>query len=264
MALPEYQVFALRYAENPHARRPMNFLGGDEHDVPMPLDYFVWLIRSAEETILVDTGFDFEAAATRQRTLHAPVETALRDFGLRAEEVADIVITHLHYDHAGNRAAFPHARYHVQDAEMAFATGRCMCEAHQRAAFDGRDVAAMVEKVFAGRVVFHDPVSALRPGIELHHIGGHTGGLQVVRVWTRRGWMVLASDASHFYANMETGRAFPIVHNLDAMLAGHRTCYGLADHRANVIPGHDPLVMARYPAVPGLQGRAVRLDLDPN
>ena len=39
-----------------------------------------------------------------------------------------------------------------------------------------------------------------------------------MRVWTRRGWLVLASDASHFYANMEHGRPFPIVHDVAAML----------------------------------------------
>ena len=86
----------------------------------------------------------------------------------------------------------------------------------------------------------------------------------MVRAWTRRGWMVLASDASHFYANMEEGRAFPIMHSHEATLAGYETMRRLASDPSNIIPGHDPLVLQRYPAPkPELEGIAVRLDVEP-
>jgi glyoxylase-like metal-dependent hydrolase (beta-lactamase superfamily II) len=85
----------------------------------------------------------------------------------------------------------------------------------------------------------------------------------VVRVWTRRGWMVLASDASHFYANMEEGRAFPIMHSHEDTLAGYETMRKLASAPNAIIPGHDPLVLQRYPAArPGLEGIVVRLDVE--
>jgi len=88
--------------------------------------------------------------------------------------------------------------------------------------------------------------------------------LQVVRVRTRRGWVVVASDASHFYANMEQGRPYPIVYNVGEMLEGFDTIQRLAESPQHVIPGHDPLVMTRYPAAkPGLEGIVVRLDADP-
>jgi len=89
-------------------------------------------------------------------------------------------------------------------------------------------------------------------------------GLQVARVWTKRGWVVLASDASHFYANMEQGRPFPIVYNMGEMLEGFKTLNMLASSPKHIIPGHDPLVMERYPAVgPDLKGIAVKLDEEP-
>jgi glyoxylase-like metal-dependent hydrolase (beta-lactamase superfamily II) len=89
-------------------------------------------------------------------------------------------------------------------------------------------------------------------------------GLQIVRVWTARGWVVLASDASHFYANMEEGRPFPIVYNVAEMLAGHKRAHALASSPRHVIPGHDPLVLKRYPAPHGaLQGVIARLDAEP-
>jgi glyoxylase-like metal-dependent hydrolase (beta-lactamase superfamily II) len=264
MTIPNYELYALRYAVNSAQRSVHNFIDGDVHDVPMPLDYFVWVIRGHGVKYIVDTGFDAEAAASRQRTLLATPAELLGLLDIDAATATDVIITHLHYDHAGNRHLFPRARFHLQDREMAYATGRCMCHPGLRAAFDGRDVAAMVERVYAGRVVFHEGVDELAPGIVLHRLGGHTDGLQIVRVHTRRGWMVLASDASHLYANMEQSRSFPIVYNVGDMYEGHRTCYRLADGPGNVIPGHDPLVMSRYPAAaPGLGDRIVRLDADP-
>lgn len=262
--LPQYEVLALRYAVNERQVATHNFIDGDDHDRLMPLDYFMWLIRSGDRAFLVDTGFDAEAADKRGRRLLATPGQLLKKIGLLPSDISDVVITHLHYDHAGNRDLFGQARFHIQDREMAYATGRCMCHASLRFPFDGRDVAAMVGRAFEGHVCFHDGSATLAPGIELHRVGGHTDGLQVVRVWTRRGWVVLASDASHFYANMNEGRSFPVVYNVGDMYEGHRTCFGLADAPQNVIPGHDPLVTKYYPALrPDLEGMIIRLDADP-
>jgi glyoxylase-like metal-dependent hydrolase (beta-lactamase superfamily II) len=139
-----------------------------------------------------------------------------------------------------------------------------MCHGPLKHPFDVEDVTAMVRKVFEGRVVFHDGASEIAPGLSLHWIGGHTEGLQVVRVRTRRGWLVLASDASHFYANMQQTRPFPIVYNLGDMLEGYRKLAALAESGDHIIPGHDPLVLKRYPAAAkGLEGWIARLDADP-
>lgn len=261
---PQYEIYAIRYAHNAAARRSGNFLGGDPHDGPMPLDYFVWAIRSPERCFILDTGFDAMVAARRGRQLLRCPSEGLRAVGIAADQVEDVILSHMHYDHCGNYELFPKARYHLQDREMAYCTGRCMCHPGLRGPFEADDVTAMVRKLFDGRVQFHDGVSELAPGITLHHVGGHSKGLQVVRVFTRRGWMVLASDASHFYANMEEGRAFPIVHDHEATLEGYATMRRLASSRNAIIPGHDPLVLAHYPAAaPGLEGIAVRLDADP-
>ncbi len=72
------------------------------------------------------------------------------------------------------------------------------CHPQLRRSFEEGDVAAMIRRLFEGRVQFHDGTEELAPGVTVHHVGGHTMGLQVVRVRTRRGWVVLAADASHF------------------------------------------------------------------
>jgi hypothetical protein len=85
-----------------------------------------------------------------------------------------------------------------------------------------------------------------------------------VRVCTKRGWVVLASDASHFYAHLNQDRLFPIVHNVAEMHEGFRTLKRLATSRNHIIPGPDPLEMARYLVTkPGMEGRIARLDVEP-
>ncbi|MGH8704401.1 MAG: N-acyl homoserine lactonase family protein [Burkholderiales bacterium] len=260
MSAPQYEVYAVKYAH--HERRASeNFIGGDPHDGPMPLDYFVWLVRGAGREIVVDTGFSAPMAAKRARQhLRCPTE-GLRLLGCEARTVREVVITHLHYDHVGNFDLFPAATLHLQDLEMRYATGRHMCEPFFRGAYEVEDVVGMVRGVFAGGVRFHDGDAEMAPGITLHLIGGHTMGLLVVRVATRRGWVVLASDAAHFYANMEQGRPFPIVYSLGDMIEGWRRLRELADSPAHVVPGHDPLVLERYPAPSkALEGIVARLD----
>ena len=262
--MPEpYEVYAVRYAHNPNARRSNNFIGGDPHDGPMPLDYFVWAIKGTR-TYILDTGFDAPMGEKRNRQFLRSPAVGLEAIGVDPASVEDVVLSHMHYDHCGNYELFPRARYHLQDAEMAYCTGRCMCHPALRAPFEESDITALLHKLFAGRVVFHDGVDELAPGLSVHHVGGHSKGLQVLRVWTRRGWMVLASDASHFYANMQEGRAFPIMHSHEATLEAYATMRRLASMPDAIIPGHDPLVLQRYPvAKPGLEGIVVRLDVEP-
>jgi len=267
MSLPHYEVYAIKYAH--HARRKSeNFIGGvphDEHDGPMPLDYFVWLIRgngeNAGREIVVDTGFSAPMAAKRQRDhIRCPTE-GLKLLNLDARTIKDVVVTHLHYDHVGNFDLFPAATFHLQDLEMNYATGRHMAQPVFSGAYEVEEVVGMVRRAYAGRVRFHDGDAEIAPGVSLHLIGGHTMGLQVVRVATRRGWVVLASDASHFYANMEQVRPFPIVYSMAAMVEGYGRLLALADSPAHIIPGHDPLVLERYPPPnSALRGIVVRLD----
>jgi len=260
MSGPRYEVFAIKYAHHERTAS-QNFLGGDPHDGPMPMDYFVWLVRGAGREVVVDTGFGQAAALRRKREIVRPVEQGLSLMGVDAADVRDVVITHLHYDHVGNFDLFPRATFHLQDLEMQYATGRSMCHEPLRHAFDVEDVVGMVRNVYAGRVRFHAGDAQLFPGLSVHLVGGHTMGLQVVRVATRRGHVVLASDASHYYANMEERRPFPIVYNVADMMEGWDRARELADSPDHVIPGHDPRVLERYPApAKDLEGVVARLD----
>jgi glyoxylase-like metal-dependent hydrolase (beta-lactamase superfamily II) len=260
--LPDYEIFCVKYGERP-GRRPDHFIGGDPHDAPMPMDYFVWLVRNEERTILVDTGFTAKMAIRGRVLLRTPAE-GLALIGTRASDIRDAIITHLHNDHVGTFYDFPNARFHVQDREMQYVTGRHMLHEIFRRPYEVDEVVGMVRLVYQNRVVFHDGEAELAPGITLHHIGGHTMGLQSVRVHTRRGWVMLASDASHYYEHFEQNRCFPLVYHVGEMLEGFARLKQLADSPRHIVPGHDPLVMRRYPAVsPELAGIVARLDVEP-
>jgi glyoxylase-like metal-dependent hydrolase (beta-lactamase superfamily II) len=260
---PLYEIYAIHYG---HHDRPSaeNFIGGDPHDVLQPLDYFVWAIVGPGGPFLVDTGWDPPMGEKRKRTLVRPIAEGLKAIDIDPEAIENVIVSHLHYDHTGNYDLFPRARYHLQDMEMAYATGRHMCHAQLRMPFEEEDVVAMVRKLFAGRVAFHDGVEEIAPGITVHKIGGHSKGLQSIRVKTRRGFVVLAADATHLYAHIDGGRVFPTTYHIGEVLEGYATLKRLATSPAHIVPGHDPAVLDRYPAAKaGLEGWVVRLDVEP-
>jgi glyoxylase-like metal-dependent hydrolase (beta-lactamase superfamily II) len=258
-ASPTFAIYAVKYATR-HAMRHEHFYGHDPHDEPMPMDYFVWAAVSPDHTVVVDTGFSAEVAARRQRQhLRCPTD-ALQALGIDCGEVRHVVITHFHYDHVGNLARFPAATFILQDDEMAFWTGRHASRGHYRFLIEVDDVLHLVRENFNRRLHFVDGDEEIVPGITVHRVGGHAPGLQVVRVRTALGHVVLASDASHYYANIEEDRPFSIVSDLAQMYRAFDVVRSLADSPALVIPGHDPLVMQRFPpAAPGLEGIAVRI-----
>lgn len=241
-----HEIYALRYA-TVHRQRRDNFITADAHEAAMPMDYYVWLIRREGRCWMVDTGFNATAADRRKRTLlRCPIE-ALGHLGVSPHHVADVLVTHLHYDHAGNLNKLPAARIHVQERELQFATGRYMRHDVMRHAYSVDDIVQVVNGVYDKRVRFYDGDEEIGDGLQLVHVGGHTAGLQAVRVFTARGWVVLASDASHFYANALGQSPFPIVYHVGDMLDGYGRLMSLCEGPDHFIPGHDPLVLQRFP-----------------
>jgi hypothetical protein len=172
-----YEIYAIRYATMTPRTPQMNYLAPDPHETAAAdLDYFVWLIRGGGRDILVDTGFNEAASKERSRKLTINPIDALADFGVRAADIRDVIVTHLHYDHAGNLDRLPNARFHLQDREMSYATGRCMCNGLLRHPFSAEDVTLMVRHVFNERVTFHNGDGEVAPGVTLHRVGGHSDG----------------------------------------------------------------------------------------
>jgi glyoxylase-like metal-dependent hydrolase (beta-lactamase superfamily II) len=261
--VPTYELFAIRYATR-EAMRASHFMGGDPHDGPMAMDYFIWVAVGETESVVIDLGFSQQAAEKRKRTfLCDPIES-LRRVGVDPETVKHVILTHLHYDHAGNFSALPSARFHVQEPEIHFATGRNIQYRYFSSGFDVDDIVNVIRLNYAGRVSFHNGRVAVTPGIVMEPVPGHSPGQQAVCVHTRRGWVVLASDAAHYYENLQRRRPYPSAVRIDEMLHSFDRILELAGGIDYVIPGHDPLTMQIYPAASDeLEGSIVRLDVMP-
>lgn len=256
-----YEIFAVKYGERVGTRGSI-FIGGDPHEAPLAMDYFVWAIRNADRTIVVDTGFSKAEGERRGRTYTQSPADGLRKIGIEPNDVKDVIISHMHYDHAGNLDMFPNARFHLQTAEMAFAMGRGITFGVLGHSFTKEDALQTLQATFAYRVQYYQGDADIAPGIKVHFIGGHAAGLQCVSVETKRGRVVLATDAAHYYESFMEEPSFTTHINMLGMLEGYRTLRRLAPADSHIVPGHDPMVLDRYPAAgPGLEGMAVRLDL---
>ena len=259
-----YEVFAIRFATNPARLRGQNFIADANPLQPQIMDFFCWLIVGGGRAIMVDTGTT-QSVIEKQglQFVRCPTE-ALSALGFDAAQVQTVILTHLHYDHIGNLDKFPAARFYVPQIEMQYATGPDMQHYFLRRPYGPKEIGALVDYLFQERVSLHGAMLELAPGLSLHHVGGHTAGQEIVRVRTQRGWIVLASDALHYYEELERTVPFAVAHDIARMLAAHATIRSLAESDDHVVPAHDPLVMQRYPAArPDLAGFVVRLDVPP-
>lgn len=259
--MTDWEVHAVKYADRNARTRADSFILDDNHDQPHAMDYFMWVLRRGNDVILVDTGYDTAEATARGRPIRLDPVAALAPLGLRPDDITTLIVTHLHYDHAGGLHLFPNATLHMQAAEMAYATGPCMCQDTLRMPFTADHICEAVKRLYAGKVIFHDGDAEVAEGVTVHCIGGHSRGLQSVRVRTSAGWLVLASDAAHFYENQRLRKPFPIVVDLQNMLDGFDRLDQLASHPDLIIPGHDPLVRSHFPE--GVAAHITRLDQGP-
>lgn len=247
MAHAPYRIYAVRYAHRQCTTSECFY--GDYHVSPMAMDYFVWALTNGTETVVVDLGFT-EAVGTRRgrQFLRCPGQ-GLAALGVDCTAVRHVILTHFHYDHVGNYALFPHATFYVQDAEMAFYTGRHASLGAFRHSVEVDDVCALVRLNYEGRLAFVDGSREIVPGVTVHHVGGHTAGMQIVTVAHARGRAVVASDASHYYRNFAERIPFNTLHDLPGMYAAFAKIRELASSEDLVLPGHDPLVLERLTKV---------------
>src|SRR2546422_238524 len=221
-----YEVYALKYGERDTTA--CQFFYREASHESITLHYYVWLILGGPHPILVDTGFLDDDARERGIRSYVSPAAMVERAGVKPGDVPVALITHLHYDHWAGHSLFPGAEYWIQRDEVAFWTGPY---GHYPAFRQSANVGALARLVtlnYASRVRIIDGDRQVLPGIGVHRVGGHTAGLQIVTVQTRRGTVVLTSDASHFYRNVETRQPVQIITSLPEMLAAFETIHALA------------------------------------
>ena len=203
-----FELYAIRYATNRKRKRGQNFILEARPDDPLTLDFYSWVAIGPAGTFVIDTGMA-RAKAERHghEFLHCPIDS-LRELGVDPAAQTRLVITHLHYDHIGNVDAFPAAVLELQKAEMDYVVSPFMQKAWCRRAYETDEIGHFIELLHRDRLVLHGPDKEIAPGLSVHLVGGHCAGQEIVRVWTRRGWMVPRLRCAALLRGVRARRSF--------------------------------------------------------
>jgi glyoxylase-like metal-dependent hydrolase (beta-lactamase superfamily II) len=247
---PAYEVFAVRYAklvDFPVSALVQGAEPGRKLDIAMTF----WVLKGPDgRTVLVDAGFYRPRLLETRRGVadYTRPDKALERLAIRPEEVTDVVVTHMHWDHADGADLFPKARVWIQKDEFNYYTR----EAKPRSGNDANEqldeVSAMVKLNTQGRVHLVDgDAREILPGVTVYTGGRHTFASQYVGVNTKAGRVVIASDNLYLYENLD--KHVPIAQTFDAKsnLAAQDRMKQLATSPRLIVPGHDPEVFVRFP-----------------
>jgi N-acyl homoserine lactone hydrolase len=234
-------------------RAPRRFLVQDGGDEIVTVPVVAFLVRSGERRILVDCGMspaaiaDPEGAWGRLARFFEPVageedrlEARLGALGLGPEDVTDVVLTHLHFDHAGGTALLPGATRWVQLAEYRHALhpDRHTSGGYLPAEFDGD------YELLAGD-------ATIAPGVHAVFTPGHTHGHQSVLVNVAGAWHCLVGDVVDSREILDRKRMPGVVSSpADAMLSTARLRLLESALGARLLFSHDAEQHAALPAFP--------------
>ena len=245
---PTYEVYAVRYATIPNFR-VAGLIAGADTTRRMDIAMMVWLLKGSDgRNVLVDAGFHRDDFVRRWHpTDYATPSDAVSRLGVQADDVTDVIISHVHWDHLDGVDLFPKARVWIQREEFEHhldSTGTV-----KDRAIDAGDAKVLAEIARRGRLMLIDgDAKEILPGITVYTGGKHTYASQYASVRSGAGTVVVASDNAYLYENLV--KHVPIAQTLDSIsnLAAQRRMLSIASDPRLIVPGHDPMVFERFPS----------------
>lgn len=253
---PSYRAYAVRYADRETTLSECYYAWPSygEPDAPLVMSYFFWVLEPLHDPaggpIVVDTGFAPERSDGRISRITPGDGLAL--LGIDPGVVERLVISHMHYDHIGNVALFPRARITIALRDYDFwardpLAGRPQFSRHT----DWHGVESLRRAEADGRLELIGRETEIAPGVTALDVGGHSPGQLIFDVAGEDGMVTLASDAIHYYDELDDDRPFQIFSDLAGMYRGYEQLRERVAAGAALVAGHDPDVLQRFPRLEG-------------
>lgn len=250
-----YEVVIAKFGTRTTVRSDvfLNYSLYGEPDGPIEMDYFFWVLRNDFRTIVVDTGFSPDGGASRGRSQVADVPSILRSLEVGTTAAPTVLLTHAHYDHVGNVGLFPRSPVVMAEKELDFWEGRNAQRPLFRHSVDAGDIDALGKVRAEGRLQLFSGSHTPAPGVEMIEVGGHTPGQSLIKVQSPDGPVLLASDAVHYYEELDRDMPFSSVADVVDMYDGFELIRRMLDDGEvlHLVSGHDPSTLSRFEPLSG-------------
>lgn len=247
-----YEVYAIEYGSAKGRSAAADAAIGAAPGDSIMLSFYIWYLKGENgKKILVDAGFipDSTKPDSYPRNYERP-DRALGRINVKADEITDVIITHPHYDHIGGMDLFKNATYWMQKNDYAYFVGDAWQPGANHIGLDKQGVMKVVKANLDGklRLINGDSVEII-PGIRAFIGSRHSYESQHLLVNTRTDKVLIASDDCWYYYNIEHLLPVTLAFDRDSYLRELRRMKTLVTDTNLIIPGHDALVLSRFPAV---------------
>jgi glyoxylase-like metal-dependent hydrolase (beta-lactamase superfamily II) len=247
-----YEIYALEYAASKGRAALKDVAVGATTADSTTFSYYVWFLKGdSGRRVLVDTGFLLDSAgASKSMVRYERPDLALKKLHVNANEVTDVIITHPHHDHIGWITLFKNATVWMQKLDYEYFVGGAWQPGAEAPGLHKEDVLATVQVNLDGRLrLLAGDSLEIMPGIRAFIGSKHTRESQHLLVDTGAEKVLLASDDVWFYCNLENLLSVPLTFDQGAYVRQMRRMKALVSDPELIIPGHDPLVLVKFPQV---------------
>lgn len=253
-AQPDYEIYAIKYATL-KAFPLGGLVEGEDRNQKLDIGMYVFLVKGGGHNILFDCGFYRPQFMRQWKPADYEIPSAaIEKAGVKAADITDVIISHIHWDHADGFDLFPNAKIWIQKEELEYYAGEAWSGGKKRTAADPDDIVGLVKMNTEARLnLVNGDAQQLLPGITAYIGGKHTYQSQFIGVKTSSGTVVLASDNVYMYMNLEKHKPIAATLDRESNLRAQDRMKDIASNPKLIIPGHDPAIMKNFPEVtPGV------------
>ncbi len=244
-----YEIYAIKYA-GPFESSGAFVMWNREWEKTVKRNYYIWCIKGAGETVVVDAGVSPELASEKNLKGYISPAEVLSRIQVKADEIRHVVITHIHWDHTSGVSLFPNAIFYIQDEEYRFWLKDSLAKRPPFAHVSDETAKAYLASVEGtDRLVLLKGDQEILPGIECLLSPGHTVALQAVAVNTAKGAAILGSDCAHLFRNYREDWPSSLIVDLVGWMKSYEKLRERASSIDLIFPGHDFLMAENYPEI---------------